>query len=121
MAVRPFTDTLVALRFGELADELADKLNELTLKCEAAGKSGSLTLKLTLKPGKGGQIEIEDEVTAKLPKEQKGTTLMFATVEGNLQREDPRQKTIPGIRSVTEEAAKPRTAEASTNQVRQVG
>jgi hypothetical protein len=36
----------------------------------------------------------------KAPKEERGTSLMFATVEGNLQREDPRQMSLPGLKSV---------------------
>jgi hypothetical protein len=63
-------------------------------------RGGELTLKLKLKPGKGGQIEIVDDITVKAPKEEKGTSIMFATPEGNLTREDPRQMQIEGLRSV---------------------
>lgn len=98
--MRPFTDTLNALRFGTLNDDLTEALHELTERCANTGKAGSLTLSITLKPGKGGQIEVIDDVKVKLPKEEKGTTLMFATPEGNLQREDPRQLKLDGLRSV---------------------
>lgn len=103
MAARPFTDTLMALRFGTLADDLTYELNRLTSKCSETNKTGTLTLVLKLKPGKGGQIEVADEIKVKLPEEEKGSSIMFATPEGNLQREDPRQLEIAGLRTVDQE------------------
>jgi hypothetical protein len=100
MAARPFTDTLMALRFGTLADDLTDELNRLTAACSATGKQGTLTLVLKLKPGKGGQIEVSDDIKTKLPEDEKGSSIMFATPDGNLQREDPRQLQIDGLRTV---------------------
>lgn len=99
---RPFTDTLNALRFGTLNDELTKALHELTQKCADTGKTGEIKLVIKLKPGSGGQMEVFDDIVIKAPKEQKGSSIMFATVEGNLQREDPRQRSIEGLRSVDE-------------------
>lgn len=101
---RPFPDTLAHIRYGELAEELADGLNELVSKVSSTGKAGKLVLTLALKPGKGGQIEVADDLKLTLPKEDRGHTIMFATPEGNLQREDPRQRSLEGIRSVDQEA-----------------
>ena len=98
--MRPFTDTLNALRFGTLTDDLTKALNELTQKVAETNKSGELTLKLSLKPGKGGQIEVFDDIKVKAPKEERGSSIMFATPEGNLTREDPRQMQIEGLRTV---------------------
>ena len=100
---KPFNDTLMQLRFGTLHDELTDNINELVTKVDQTQKGGKLVLTLTLKPGKGGQIEIADDIKLTLPKVEKGSSIMFATPEGNLQREDPRQKTFEGIRSVDAE------------------
>jgi hypothetical protein len=97
---RPFTDTVVALRFGTLNDDLTKALNELVTVCADTGKVGELKLTIKLKPGKGGQIEVFDDITVKAPKEEKGSSIMFATPDGNLQREDPRQLNIDGLRSV---------------------
>lgn len=97
---RTFADTINTLRFGTLSDELSDKLQELVACCATTGKNGSITLTLILKPGKGGQIEVYDEIKLKLPKEEKGSSLMFATPENNLQREDPRQLQLPELRRV---------------------
>lgn len=75
-------------------------MNELVLACDKTGKVGSLTMTLKLKPGKGGQMEISDDLKVKLPEFERGTTLMFPTPEGNLTREDPRQLKIDGLKSV---------------------
>ena len=41
-----------------------------------------------------------DDVKVKLPKEERGSSIMFSTPEGNLTREDPRQMQIEGLRTV---------------------
>lgn len=102
MGIRPFTDTLRQVRFGELQDELAEKLNELTKLVSETGKVGTMKLTLKLKPGNSGQIEIIDDIAVTAPKPNKGSSIFFATPEGNLQREDPRQMNLDGIRSVSE-------------------
>lgn len=104
MGIRPFTDTLTALRYGELLDELSDKLHEVVAACNETGKSGSLTLTLKFKPSRGGAIEINDDIKAKVPTLERGSTLMFPTPEGNLQREDPRQMKLDGLREVPRQA-----------------
>lgn len=100
MEHRTYTSTIEALRFGTLGDELTDKLRDLVATCATTGRAGAITLTLALKPGKGGQIEVFDEIKLKLPKEEKGSSLMFATPDNNLQREDPRQLTLDGLRTV---------------------
>lgn len=99
---RQFVDTLNALRYGQLHDEMTDKLHELTKACTDTGKSGTLTLVLKMKPGKAGQMEIIDEIKSKIPEFERGSTILFTTPEGNLQREDPRQMKLEGLRSVDE-------------------
>lgn len=100
---RPFTDTLGALRFGTLNDDLSKALNELVQACSTTGKTGDLKLTIKLKPGKGGQIEVFDDIKLNAPKEERGSSIMFATPEGNLQREDPRQMQLEGLRTVDKE------------------
>lgn len=97
---RPFTDTVVALRFGTLNDDLTAEQNKLVAICASTGKVGELKLTLKLKPGKGGQIEVFDDIAVKAPKEERGSSIMFATPENNLTREDPRQMSLQGLKSV---------------------
>ena len=108
---KPFNHTITQLRYGTLNDDLTKALHELTQKCGDTGKTGELKLVIKLKPGSGGQMEVFDDIVLKLPKEVKGSSVMFATVEGNLQREDPRQLSLDGLRSV----------ERETGELRKVG
>lgn len=98
---KPFNDTIVSLRYGTLHDELTDALNKLTDDVTRTGKTGALTLSIKLKPtNNSGQIEVIDDLKITTPKETKGTTIMFATPENNLTRDDPKQLSIDGLRSV---------------------
>lgn len=98
---KPFNDTIVSLRYGTLHDELTEALNKLTNDVTRTGKVGALTLSIKLKPtNNSGQIEVIDDLKVTTPKETKGTTIMFATPENNLTREDPKQLSIDGLRSV---------------------
>lgn len=94
IATRTFTQTVDAMRFGTLSEELTKALQQLTRDCQDTNKSGAITLKIQLKPGKGGQIELLDELIVKAPKAERGSTLMFPTPEGFLTRQDPRQKNL---------------------------
>lgn len=97
---KPFTSTLAALKYGHLNDELAAEFQMLVKQCGDTNKTGKLTLTITLKPGKGGQMEVFDEIVVKAPKQERSSTLMFASVDHNLTRNDPRQLDIDGLRSV---------------------
>lgn len=102
---QPFSELLDSIDFGSLSDEATHELNELVHACTETGKGGELTLVLKLKPlAKGGQVEIVPDIKVKKPKMPRGVTIMFATPENNLQREDPRQRTLDGVRSADEEA-----------------
>lgn len=104
MPAKTFNQTIEQLRYGRLHDELTESLNTLTAAVASTGKVGEITLTIKLKPtGNAGQVEVIDDVKIKTPKENKGTSIMFSTPEGNLQREDPRQLQIDGLRSVDKE------------------
>jgi hypothetical protein len=100
MGIRPFTDVLRDMRYGETLDELGEEFNKLVQAVENTGRAGELTLSIKLKPSTAGAIEVTDLVKVKMPPQQKGTSLFFATPEGNLMRNDPRQKEIPGLKEV---------------------
>lgn len=95
MAQKPFNETLCSIRAGVLVNELTEKLAAAVKAVEETGKSGELTLKLTIKKiARFGAIDIADKVTVKIPEDQPVTTLMFSTPEGNLVTEDPRQQKL---------------------------
>lgn len=103
---KPFNETLVSLKHGALAEELGDALADLLVECRKSMRKGKLILELEIKPGKAGQVEIFDKVTVKAPPKERDSSIMFDTPEGNLQRDDPAQKTPPGIRSVSDRDAR---------------
>lgn len=104
MSKKTFSQTVESLRYGTLHDDLTDSINQLTEAVTRTGKTGTLTLSIKLKPtNNSGQIEVIDDIKLGLPKENKGTSIMFATPENNLQREDPRQLNIEGLRTVDKE------------------
>lgn len=95
MAVRfdLFISLVNSLRRGMAQNELSDAIAEAVQRSRDTGKASSVTLKITIKPqGRDGQYSVIDEITSKLPKEEKAPTLMFGTPDGNLQREDPKQQ-----------------------------
>jgi hypothetical protein len=95
MGYRPITDTLRHLRGGQLIDECSEALAGVVQAVDATGKSGKLTIELTIKKiSRSGALDIVDKVTARAPEDQPLSTLMFPTPEGNLLTEDPRQQKL---------------------------
>jgi len=110
---KPFTDFFKQLDFGNLEQEATDALNDLVHGCTETGKAGELNIKIKLKPiGSTGQVELDADVKAKVPTPVRGKTLMFATPDNNLQRENPKQATLTGLKTADQEAAEPTLREA---------
>jgi hypothetical protein len=89
--IRPITDTLRHLEAGCLIDEASEKLSELVLAVDSTGKAGSITITLKLRKATAGALAVTGSVTVKKPAEPAIESLLFATPEGNLLTEDPRQ------------------------------
>ena len=89
--VRPITDTLRHLEAGCLIDEASELLADLVKAVDATGKTGSLTLTLKLRKATAGALAVTGSVSVKKPAEPAIESLLFATPEGNLMTEDPRQ------------------------------
>ncbi|MFT3758466.1 hypothetical protein [Thauera sp.] len=102
MAARPITDTLRHIGGGIFIDIASDKMNELVNAVSDSGKSGKLTLDITVKKAtRGGAMHITGKVTMKKPAEEPMEAMLFATPEGNLVADDPNQtkldlKVAPG-------------------------
>lgn len=94
MGQKQFHQFLGDIRAGELNEELTAKLKELVTAVQSTGKAGSLSLKIKIVPTKGLAVEIEDDVSLSKPVLSKPTTLLFPTVEGNLQVNNPLQKNL---------------------------
>jgi hypothetical protein len=98
VAVRPFVDTLRTLRSGLCEDELATALQSVVQAVSETGKAGSLTLTIDVKPmNAAGALVITDTIKTKLPVEKSAGTVLWATPEGNLQLNHPKQNDLPGL------------------------
>lgn len=98
--MRAFGDVLRQISGGELYEDLTGKMTEVVDAVMETGKPGEITL--TLKIAKNGEsaVLIKDSVKVKVP-ERARDNAVFYVVDGDLQREDPRQGKLP-LRDVTE-------------------
>lgn len=113
-----FTDTLRDIRGGEVIDELTIAFRELVQRVSETGQSGSLTLTLKCKrasKGSGNTLVIADDIKLKLPTNEKGETILFATPDGDLQRNDPRQPSLLPKLPASVHDMKDRAAEGANN------
>lgn len=106
------SETLKALRYGTLDVDLGEKLHELVQRVDATQRTGSLTLTLKVKPGGPGRIEITDDIKVTMPKEEKGSSIMFVLPSGKITRTDPRQMEIDGLKTVDYETGEIRSVSA---------
>lgn len=83
------------MRNGGVAIECEKALEEVVQGVRKTGKSGKLTLVLTVRAAdKGPEVEtvfLGDAVKAEVPQMDKKQTLFFATDKGQLTKQDPRQ------------------------------
>jgi hypothetical protein len=100
-----FPQLLSELDHGFAQDECSRQLTDLVRAVQEVSKPGELVVKLKITPaGAGKLMTITYDVTSKKPKEDKDATLLFATENGQLQRENPEQKTF-NLRSVPTDPA----------------
>lgn len=98
---RQFADILRELAGGKTYEECQDKMNELVAAVAETGKSGTLTLKFTVKAnGREGAVEISDSVSIKKPESERGKTFYWTDAGGDLVRNDPRQTNMFGPKEV---------------------
>ena len=72
-------------------DVAGAKLGELIAAIVATNKAGSLTMKIDIKPSTAGALAVKASVAIKKPKGLPPESLLWATPEGNLMADDPRQ------------------------------
>jgi hypothetical protein len=91
-------------RKGKLIGEATDQLAALVKRCRETSKGGSITITLKIKPAMNGEVFVTDECNHKLPKPETSATLFYDNEDGQLEREDPKQESLP-FPSVDSEAA----------------
>ena len=99
--MKPITDVLRSLRGGVLIDDATTALAAIVTATMESGKPGKVTIELTInKMGRTGAVIVRDKLTVKMPKEEQLETIMYASPEGSLLTQDPRQATLE-LRDVT--------------------
>jgi hypothetical protein len=98
-----FIRTAGELRGGLFLDEVSGELNMLVAAVRDTARGGKLIITLAIKPASkdANVLVIEDSVTVKMPRSERGNTILFATNKNTLQRHDPRQPELSGLREVT--------------------
>lgn len=106
---KPLNENLTAVRVetaeGDLLpimDVAGDKFSELINAVAAHNKAGTLTLKIAIKPSTAGAMAVKAEVNITKPKGLPAESLLWATPDGNLIPEDPRQTKLD-LKAVTAE------------------
>lgn len=94
--ISSFGVLLSELDGGDVQSEASEKLAELVQRVSQEFKGGSLTLKINVKPGGAKRaLALTATVTAKMPEAEKEATLLFATEDGLLTKQNPDQKELP--------------------------
>ena len=78
-----------------LLDFAGEQLSKVVSQVAARGKAGSFTLKIDLKPSTAGALAVKGTISTKMPVAAPAESLMWATPEGNLLADDPRQEKLP--------------------------
>ena len=96
-----FVDTIREIRGGSSIAELTEQLVELVAAVKETGRAGKLTYTLLLKPaskGDGNVLMVSDQLKVAKPTLDRAQTVFFVNNDNGLQRNDPRQIALPGLR-----------------------
>lgn len=95
----PFLELLKNLNSRALYD-LSEAVAECADRAKHTGKMATLSLNIKFKPKGLDQMEIEDAIKTSLPDFPRAATLMFVGTEGELLKDDPKQRKL-NLRDVT--------------------
>lgn len=113
MELNQALDSLKNIRHGGMALDVGDALTQANEAIAAHGGTAEISIKLKIKTGPGGALEVIDDVTCKLPKDRRAkSSLLFAAPSGALLTNDPKQGDFgfqPSEVRVAQAEAKPRT------------
>lgn len=100
-----FIDTFIEMRNGGAAIEMQESLEKVIQAVRDTGKTGKITLALTVKPAtKGDDVDmvfLQDTIKAECPKPNKKETVFFVGPDNSLSRQDQRQLSmLDGLKDV---------------------
>lgn len=91
--------TLVVINRGNTMIDASRELQTVIDAIIATNKPGELTIKLKIKPsgwkqgtGRANQVDVDPEISSKVPRHDQGKTLFFVTEDNLLTRDDPDQE-----------------------------
>ncbi|EJB8473967.1 hypothetical protein HV077_21155 [Citrobacter freundii] len=90
----PFSQQLAYINKGTLDAELTEALAEVIKAVRETGKKGDVTLKLNcamLNTRDENTMKVTPKVSRTIPELDRADTIMFATADGDLLRDDPAQ------------------------------
>lgn len=121
--MQSFLDVLSQIRGGSALADAARDLQELVQAVRDTGKSGKLTFSITVEPDKADEtvVNLQPDITLKLPKKPRAKGIFFVDKRGNLTREDPRQLELLAEQEAEREARREAERAAGVTHLNQVG
>jgi hypothetical protein len=106
-ALRPFDAILRDMNGGRLIDELTDEMTEVIAAVRRSGKAGQIAITLKLKPrGElNEQLEVVPSIKGTKPEASRPIAIFYVNNDDGLQREDPRQHPLSGLKPADEKEA----------------
>lgn len=97
MTRQQFVDFLGRHRAGGLIDRCGQEMARVIAGVAQTGKTGSVTIKLVVKPAPrgGSAVYVTDDVKTKAPEVQTEASFWFANDKGQLSVDHPDQRTLP--------------------------
>lgn len=93
---RNFQDTLESLDDGKVLQQITGDMADAVRAARKTKKKAKLVLTLTMTP-EGGMVRVAAECKTTIPKEPREMTLFYATDEGALTKDDPKQLTLKDV------------------------
>ena len=90
----PVVTTLCRLEGGSVVLDFNEHTREAVMASFNLNKPAEVTLKLKMKPGGQGRMELVASVSSKIPKEERTSTSLFMTPDGQLLAHDPNQRRL---------------------------
>lgn len=87
----PVVPFLCRLEGGSFALEVGETLQQAAAASYNLTKPAEVTIKIKFKPGGARKMDINASVSAKIPKEERSSTMLFVTPDGQLLAHDPDQ------------------------------
>lgn len=94
-------DTLAGIRRGRFLELCNQQLKEVVAAVAANNGKGEITITLSLSPNGEGQVVAKAKVKAKKPMPDVGDAIFYATDDGELERQDPKQRDMEDVWAAT--------------------